>query len=190
MMRDGGTGMVYFPLLNYANGNLDFLEGALFSDDRVNCHRRRRSLRDHRDAAATTFMLQHWSGTETERVCHWSMRSNGSATIPRAVWFRGSRQIGAWLVGRPQCDRYGGAVSKFATVAFDLPAGGRRLLQTAEGYEVTIKSGRVTFRQGVKTGDYPGRGSGSSASAGGDQPPRDCQRFTIRQNSSAVLHAS
>ena len=28
--------MIYFPLLNYANGNLDFLEEALDSDDCVN----------------------------------------------------------------------------------------------------------------------------------------------------------
>ena len=43
------------------------------------------------------------------------------------------------------------------TVAFDLPAGGRRLLQTASGYDYTIKSGQVTFRGGVSTGKYPGR---------------------------------
>ena len=43
------------------------------------------------------------------------------------------------------------------TVAFDLPAGGRRLLQTATGYDCTIKSGRVTFRGGVATGEFPGR---------------------------------
>ena len=43
------------------------------------------------------------------------------------------------------------------TVAFDLPAGGRRLLQTASGYDCTIKSGRVTFQGGVATGEFPGR---------------------------------
>ena len=61
MMADEGTGMIYFPLLNYVDGNLDFLETALDSDDCVN------SLSDGGahcgticDAAATTFMLQHW----------------------------------------------------------------------------------------------------------------------------------
>ena len=43
------------------------------------------------------------------------------------------------------------------TVAFDLPAGGRRLLQTASGYDYTIKSGQVTFRDGTATGVFPGR---------------------------------
>jgi N-acyl-D-amino-acid deacylase len=42
------------------------------------------------------------------------------------------------------------------TVAFDLPAGGRRLLQTAKGYDCTIKSGKVTFRHGAATGCFPG----------------------------------
>ena len=36
MMREGGSGLIYFPLLNYANGNLDFLEEALDSDDCIN----------------------------------------------------------------------------------------------------------------------------------------------------------
>ena len=33
-------------------------------------------------------------------------------------------------------------------LAFDLPAGGKRLLQKADGYVATIKSGEVTFRDG------------------------------------------
>ena len=42
-------------------------------------------------------------------------------------------------------------------VAFDLPAGGRRLLQDASGYEATIVSGVVTRRFGKDTGARPGR---------------------------------
>ena len=40
---------------------------------------------------------------------------------------------------------------------FDLPAGGRRLLQGAHGYVATIVSGEVTRRHGVDTGARPGR---------------------------------
>ena len=39
----------------------------------------------------------------------------------------------------------------------DLPAGGRRLLQKAEGYRYTINRGYVTFEDGEHTGDLPGR---------------------------------
>jgi N-acyl-D-aspartate/D-glutamate deacylase len=39
----------------------------------------------------------------------------------------------------------------------DLPAGGRRLIQAARGYDATVVSGAVTRRHGVDTGARPGR---------------------------------
>lgn len=42
-------------------------------------------------------------------------------------------------------------------LAFDLPAGGKRLLQKADGYIATIKSGQVTFRDGEYQGIHPGK---------------------------------
>jgi N-acyl-D-aspartate/D-glutamate deacylase len=39
---------------------------------------------------------------------------------------------------------------------YDLPAGGRRLVQRAEGYRYTLKSGQVTFEDGRHTGALPG----------------------------------
>jgi N-acyl-D-aspartate/D-glutamate deacylase len=39
----------------------------------------------------------------------------------------------------------------------DLPAGARRLIQRAHGYDATIVSGQVTFRDGEHTGALPGR---------------------------------
>ena len=43
------------------------------------------------------------------------------------------------------------------TMAFDLPAGGKRLLQGADGYVATIVSGAATYRDGKKTGALPGK---------------------------------
>ncbi len=42
-------------------------------------------------------------------------------------------------------------------VAHDLPAGGRRLRQDADGYAATVVGGEVTYRDGVATGALPGR---------------------------------
>jgi N-acyl-D-amino-acid deacylase len=39
----------------------------------------------------------------------------------------------------------------------DLPAGGRRLTQRADGYVATVVAGEVTYREGVHTGALPGR---------------------------------
>jgi N-acyl-D-aspartate/D-glutamate deacylase len=40
---------------------------------------------------------------------------------------------------------------------YDLPAGGRRLSQKARGYEATIVSGQITYREGEPTSALPGR---------------------------------
>jgi N-acyl-D-aspartate/D-glutamate deacylase len=41
-------------------------------------------------------------------------------------------------------------------MAYDLPAGGKRLLQKAAGYTHTIVSGTETYRDGEATGALPG----------------------------------
>lgn len=42
-------------------------------------------------------------------------------------------------------------------IAYDLPAGGRRLKQRADGFAATVVSGMVTYRDGVATTALPGR---------------------------------
>jgi N-acyl-D-aspartate/D-glutamate deacylase len=42
-------------------------------------------------------------------------------------------------------------------MVYDLPAGGKRIVQRAKGYIATIKSGEVTYRGGEHTGAMPGR---------------------------------
>jgi len=42
-------------------------------------------------------------------------------------------------------------------VVHDLPAGGKRLMQKAQGYTTTVVSGQVTFRDGEATENLPGK---------------------------------
>jgi N-acyl-D-aspartate/D-glutamate deacylase len=49
-------------------------------------------------------------------------------------------------------------------MAFDLPAGARRLLQRADGYVATVVSGEIVARCGAMTGARPGRVVRSSQS--------------------------
>ena len=39
----------------------------------------------------------------------------------------------------------------------DLPSGGKRLIQNVEGYDTTIKSGVITYENGIATKKLPGR---------------------------------
>jgi N-acyl-D-aspartate/D-glutamate deacylase len=57
-------------------------------------------------------------------------------------------------------------------VRFDLPAGGKRLVQTADGYVATIAAGAVTYERGVATDALPGRlvrGPQPAPTAGGSR---------------------
>ena len=51
-------------------------------------------------------------------------------------------------------------------IVYDLPAGGRRIIQKVRGYKATVVSGQITFEDGTATGVLPGRlvrGSASTA---------------------------
>ena len=42
-------------------------------------------------------------------------------------------------------------------MVYDLPANGKRLVQKAKGYRMTINSGKITYENGVHTGALPGK---------------------------------
>ena len=158
LSRDEGKGFIYFPILNYADGNLDFVKGLLHRDDVVI------SLSDGGahcgticDAASPTYLLQHWvrdrtRGTVTlenaiRRQCHDTAKLYGlndrGIIAPGYLADFNIIDLDRLQLGKPW-------------LAFDLPAGGKRLLQKADGYVATIKNGDVTFRNGLMTGALPG----------------------------------
>ena len=159
LMRDEGKGFIYFPILNYADGNLDFLEPLQAADDTIN------SLSDGGahcgticDAASPTFMLQHWVRDRkrgaritlenaVKRQCYDTARLYGlddrGVIAPGYMADLNVIDLDAVKLGKPW-------------LAFDLPAGGKRLLQKADGYVATIKGGVVTFENGKWTGATPG----------------------------------
>ena len=155
---DDGTGLLYFPVLNYSDGNLDFLEDLQQSDDCVN------SLSDGGahcgticDAASPTFMLQHWvRDRERGRLSleHAIKRQCRDTAVLYGLEDRGLLAEG-YLADINVIDLDNLKLGK-PWMAFDLPAGGKRLLQKAEGYVATIKSGAVTFRNGEMQGPTPG----------------------------------
>ena len=158
LMEDDGKGLIYLPILNYIDGNLDFLHPLQHSDDTVN------SLSDGGahcgticDAASPTFMLEHWVKN----------RERGTITIENAIKRqcldtarlyglndRGLLKPG-YLADVNVIDMDRIKLGK-PWLAFDLPAGGKRLLQKADGYDYTIKSGEITFKGGAVTDKRPG----------------------------------
>jgi N-acyl-D-amino-acid deacylase len=158
LMKDDGKGFIYFPILNYQDGNLDFLEDLQQSDDTVN------SLSDGGahcgticDAASPTFMLQHWVRDRNGNrigLEHAIKRQCRDTAMLYGLEDRGLLAPG-YLADLNVIDMDEIRLGK-PWLAFDLPAGGKRLLQKADGYVATIKSGEVTFRDGEMQGPTPG----------------------------------
>jgi N-acyl-D-aspartate/D-glutamate deacylase len=158
LMKDEGKGFIYFPILNYRDGNLNFLEDLQVADDTVN------SLSDGGahcgticDAASPTFMLQHWVRDRAgKRIAleHAVKRQCRDTALLYGLEDRGVLAPG-YLADLNVIDMDAIRLGK-PWLAFDLPAGGKRLLQKADGYVATVKSGEVTFRDGEMQGPTPG----------------------------------
>jgi N-acyl-D-aspartate/D-glutamate deacylase len=159
LCRDEGKGFIYLPILNYAEGNLDFLHPLQHADDTVN------SLSDGGahcgticDAASPTFMLEHWVKSR-KRGARISLEQAIKRQCRDTALLYGLEDRGViapgYLADLNVIDMDALKLGK-PWLAFDLPAGGKRLLQKADGYVCTIKSGVVTFREGTWTGATPG----------------------------------
>ncbi|WP_422099337.1 N-acyl-D-amino-acid deacylase family protein [Variovorax sp.] len=160
LMDLDGKGIVYFPSFNYAYNDLSQLHAELQHP------RTMMSLADGGahcgyicDVSMPTYMLTHWARD----------RSRGP-TLPLELMVQRQTRDTARIYGLE--DRgllQPGYLADINIidfdrlrippphVAFDLPAGGRRLVQTAEGYRATLKAGETIMENGERTGALPGK---------------------------------
>ena len=159
LLDDDGHAMLLVTLANFRDGSLDTVAELIRREDVV------LGLGDGGahygmicDASFPTYMLAHWardraSGrlTVAEAVCELTSvpaRVAGLADRGRiAVGYKADLNVidhAAVRLHRP-------------VVTYDLPAGGRRLDQSADGYVATIVSGEVIAENGVPTAARPGR---------------------------------
>ena len=157
LLESEGTDFIYTTLSSYAYGNLSMAETLLKNPNAI------MGLGD--GGAHVAFILD--AGYQTWLLTHWG-RERGMFTTEELIRRLTSDTAGAaglldrgvLAVGKKadvnviDWDRLG---ADKPYVAHDLPAGGKRLLQKVHGYEATIVSGQVTFREGVPTGVLPGR---------------------------------
>jgi N-acyl-D-amino-acid deacylase len=159
LVRDG-KGLIYYPTMNYAHGNLD---ATLEMMEHPLC---RLGLADGGahcgficDVSLPTFLLTHWvKGRMRGRRMPLSraikLQTRDTARtyglMDRGVLKPGYRadvnmiDLEALRLAPPE-------------IAADLPAGGRRFVQRADGYGATICAGTVIFEDGCATGAMPGR---------------------------------
>ena len=160
LTRDDGNGMLYAPFFNYGYGDLSMTYEA------VQHPRTRNGLSDAGahcgaicDGGTPTFMLTHWARDRRrgptlplEHLVHRQTRQTAElyGLYDRGLVAPGMRadlnliDFEALSFGVPR-------------MAFDLPAGGRRLVQRARGYDATFVAGVQTIDGDDFTGEQPGR---------------------------------
>ncbi|MEM9572597.1 MAG: amidohydrolase family protein [Pseudomonadota bacterium] len=160
MLADDGRGMLYLPFLNYAEGSLDPVRTMLQSPA---------SLPGLSDGGAHVGMICDGS-FPTTLLTHWARdRSRGEKLPLEFLIKRQSHDTASWVglndrgLLQPgyRADLnvidYDNLTLHTPHIVYDLPAGGRRLMQTADGYEATLVAGQVIQRHGEATGARPGR---------------------------------
>jgi N-acyl-D-amino-acid deacylase len=160
LLEEDGGRLIYLPFNNYSYGNLDDVYGMMTGPH---------ALYGISDGGAHCGFICDGS-FPTTTIALWSKGSKSGHKIPLETLVHGSTQRNARHVGWN--DRGAVQVGQLADlnvidlktlslsppeIVRDLPAGGTRLLQTANGYRQTIKSGVVTFEGGKWTGETPGR---------------------------------
>ncbi len=168
LIEDDGANFIYMPLGNYAYGDLTVSETTLANRNSI------MGLGDGGahvafilDAGYQTWLLTHW-GRDRKRWEVGELIRRLTSDTARAA---GLNDRGVLAAGKKadvniiDWDRLG---AEAPYIVSDLPAGGKRLLQTVNGYDATLVSGKVTFRNGVASGNLPGqlvRGPRSSMAA-------------------------
>ncbi|HET6735792.1 N-acyl-D-amino-acid deacylase family protein [Mycobacterium sp.] len=159
LLDDDGHAMLLVAMANFENNSLDTVGQLIRRDDVV------LGLGDGGahygmicDASFPTFMLAHWA------------RDRASGRLSVAEVIRELTSVPARVAGL--ADRGRIAVGYKAdlnvidhaalrlhkpVIAYDLPAGGRRLDQTADGYVATVVSGQVIAENGAPTAARPGK---------------------------------
>jgi N-acyl-D-aspartate/D-glutamate deacylase len=159
LLERDGEQLLYFPLYNYTEGNLDVAREmmahplALVALSDGGAH-----VGTVCDASMTTFMLTHWARDRAsgrlsvEEAVH-AMTARNAAYLglrDRGVIREGARadlnviDHAALTLERPRLVR-------------DLPAGGKRFVQGARGYRATLVAGEPIVLHDALTSARPGR---------------------------------
>ncbi|HLM63296.1 MAG TPA: amidohydrolase family protein [Acidimicrobiales bacterium] len=158
LLGDDGRELLNAPVLNYTEGNLDAVGEMLrhptsaFGLGDGGAHAGQTC-----DASTTTFLLTHWARD----------RGHGRLSVEEAVhkmtqataclYGLGDRGVLApGYVGDANVIDHAALQLRRPELVADLPGGAGRLVQRADGYAATIKSGELTFEGGHDTGARPG----------------------------------
>ena len=159
LLDDDGHAMLLIALGNYQNNSLDTVGELMRRDDVV------LGLGDGGahygmicDASFPTFLLAHWARDRAAGRLSVAEAVRELTSVPARV--AGLSDRGRIAVGyKADLNVIDHAALRLhkPVITYDLPAGGRRLDQTADGYVATIVSGEIIAENGRPTVARPGK---------------------------------
>lgn len=158
LLERDGRELMLFPLANFSDGNLDVVremnlaEGTVpgLSDGGAHCG-------VICDASFPTYMLTHWARDRDDGLPVELVVQRQSRDTARQVGLEDRGTLEPGMLADVNVIDFDNLTLRAPEMVYDLPASGRRLIQKAEGYRATIKSGEVIYRDGEATGLMPGQ---------------------------------
>lgn len=159
LLEEDGRALVYFPLHNYTGGTLDVVGQMLahpaalpgLSDGGAH-------VGTICDASFPSYLLQHWGRDRPQgRLPIARLVQMQTADTARFVGLTDRGRVAPGLRADLNVIDLAALRLRPPRLIRDLPAGGKRLMQRAEGYRATLVAGRVVAEGGELTGERPGR---------------------------------
>lgn len=160
LLEQDGHALLYRPFLNYAGSDLEAIREMLDHEHTVP------GLGDAGahcgmicDGSFPTYLLSHWARDRTrgEKLGLEALVKSQSHDTARLVGLEDRGTIEPGMKADLNLVDFERVGMHHPEIAYDLPAGGKRLLQRATGYVATVQTGIVTFEQGESTGALPGQ---------------------------------
>lgn len=160
LLEEDGKALLFFPFLNYADGNLDAQREMLIHPNTVP------GLGDGGahvgmicDSSFTTHLLTHWTRDRTrgEKLDLAFVVKAHTQDTARAVGLLDRGLLSPGYKADINIIDYPHLTLWAPEVVYDLPKGGKRLIQRADGYVATLVSGEVIYENGQATGALPGK---------------------------------
>jgi N-acyl-D-aspartate/D-glutamate deacylase len=170
LLADSGRAFLFAPLASYVDHDHEAIRTMIthpattlgLSDGGAHCGL-------ICDVSMPSYLLTHWVNGRTrgERLGLEHAVSLQTSRTAAAYGFTDRGVITAGKRADVNLIDLDGMALHAPEMVFDLPAGGRRLIQRADGYVATLVAGQVTFEHGQPTGERPGRlvrfGGGASS---------------------------
>lgn len=160
LLAHNGTELLYVPVMNYGDGDFELTKEMLTHPLTVP------GLGDAGahvgflcDGSMPSFLLSHWGRNRTrgdtlpvEQLVKWQC-----ADTAALVGFKDRGTLASGQRADINLIDFDRLSLRAPEMAFDLPAGGRRLVQEADGFIATMVAGQVVIADGELTGARPGQ---------------------------------